>query len=46
MKQFATPFTLKNGTTIKNRLVKSAMSEQLGNKSHDPKPGLADLYHR
>jgi 2,4-dienoyl-CoA reductase-like NADH-dependent reductase (Old Yellow Enzyme family) len=46
MKQFGTSFTLKNGVTIKNRLFKSAMSEQLGNKSHDPKPGLADLYHR
>jgi 2,4-dienoyl-CoA reductase-like NADH-dependent reductase (Old Yellow Enzyme family) len=46
MKQFGTSFTLKNGATIKNRLFKSAMSEQLGNKSHDPKPGLADLYHR
>lgn len=46
MKQFGTSFTLKNGTTIKNRLLKSAMSEQLGTKSHDPKPGLADLYRR
>ena len=39
-------FTLKNGQTIKNRLFKSAMSEQLGTKAHDPKPGLAKLYGR
>mgnify|MGYP005993555361 FL=1 len=39
-------FTLKNGQTIKNRLFKSAMSEQLGTKTHDPKPGLAKLYGR
>jgi len=37
-------FTLKNGTIIKNRLFKSAMSEQLGTKDHNPKPGLATLY--
>ncbi|WP_250655283.1 NADH:flavin oxidoreductase/NADH oxidase family protein [Alkalimarinus coralli] len=38
------PFTLKNGTTIKNRLFKSAMSEQLGTKAHNPTRGLATLY--
>lgn len=37
-------FTLKNGTVIKNRLFKSAMSEQLGTKNHNPTPGLATLY--
>ena len=37
-------FALKNGTVIKNRLFKSAMSEQLGTKEHNPKPGLATLY--
>jgi len=46
MTGLSTPFALKNGTTIKNRLVKSAMSEQLGTKEHDPVPGLADLYRR
>lgn len=44
--QLGASFTLKNGQTIKNRLFKSAMSEQLGTKSHDPKPGLAKLYGR
>ena len=39
-----TPFTLKNGTVIKNRLFKSAMSEQLGTKAHNPTTGLATLY--
>lgn len=39
-----TPFTLKNGTVIKNRLFKSAMSEQLGTKEHNPTKGLATLY--
>lgn len=38
------PFTLHNGTVIKNRLFKSAMSEQLGSKNHNPSKGLADLY--
>ncbi len=44
--KLGTSFTLKNGQTIKNRLFKSAMSEQLGTKAHDPKPGLAKLYGR
>lgn len=39
-------FTLKNGQEIKNRLFKSAMSEQLGTRDHSPKPGLAKLYGR
>lgn len=39
-------FTLPNGTVIKNRLFKSAMSEQLGNKQHNPTQGLANLYQR
>lgn len=39
-------FTLKNGHEIKNRLFKSAMSEQLGLRDHNPKPGLAKLYGR
>ena len=39
-------FTLKNGTVIKNRMFKSAMSEQLGDKRHNPKKGLAKLYGR
>lgn len=39
-------FTLACGQTVKNRLVKSAMSEQLGTSNHQPKPGLAKLYRR
>jgi 2,4-dienoyl-CoA reductase-like NADH-dependent reductase (Old Yellow Enzyme family) len=39
-----TPFTLKNGIQIKNRLFKSAMSEQLGQLDHNPTIGLANLY--
>ena len=41
-----TPFTLATGTVIKNRLFKSAMSEQLGDRQHNPTPGLANLYRR
>jgi 2,4-dienoyl-CoA reductase-like NADH-dependent reductase (Old Yellow Enzyme family) len=40
------PFTLTNGQIIKNRLFKSAMSEQLGDKQHNPTFGLATLYQR
>ncbi|WP_068544285.1 NADH:flavin oxidoreductase/NADH oxidase family protein [Thalassotalea crassostreae] len=39
-------FVLTNGQTIKNRLFKSAMSEQLGTKNHEPQPGIATLYGR
>ncbi len=42
--QLNQPFTLNNGTVVKNRLFKSAMSEQLGTKSHDPSHGLVNLY--
>lgn len=44
--QLGDAFILKNGQVIANRLFKSAMSEQLGNKQHNPKPGLATLYGR
>ncbi|MGF1754918.1 NADH:flavin oxidoreductase/NADH oxidase family protein [Vibrio makurazakiensis] len=40
------PFSLPNGQEIKNRLFKSAMSEQLGDKQHNPKSGLTTLYQR
>lgn len=51
MDTFTTPslvssFTLANGTAIKNRLFKSAMSEQLGDTFHNPRPGLVTLYRR
>ncbi len=42
--QLSTPFELKNGIRIKNRITKSAMSEGLGTKDHNPKPDLAVLY--
>lgn len=41
-----TPFTFNQGTTIKNRFFKSAMSEQLGDREHNPTVGLANLYKR
>jgi 2,4-dienoyl-CoA reductase-like NADH-dependent reductase (Old Yellow Enzyme family) len=40
----AQTYTLKNGTVIKNRLLKSAMSEALGESDGAPKPDLATLY--
>ncbi|MEZ9411567.1 hypothetical protein AB4186_02640 [Vibrio lentus] len=40
------PFTLINCQVIKNRLFKSAMSEQLGDKHHNPTIGLVNLYQR
>ncbi|MFE8070381.1 NADH:flavin oxidoreductase/NADH oxidase family protein [Marinobacteraceae bacterium S3BR75-40.1] len=36
--------TLPRGNALKNRLAKSAMSEQLGDRRHNPTPGLARLY--
>jgi len=39
-------FVLANGQVIKNRLFKSAMSEQLGTGDKKPKPGLVTLYRR
>jgi len=36
--------TLPCGAIVRNRLMKSAMSEQLGDKNHNPKPGLETLY--
>jgi len=38
------PLILKNGVRIKNRIFKSAMSEQLGDKDHNPTPALVRLY--
>ncbi|RVU86058.1 NADH:flavin oxidoreductase/NADH oxidase family protein [Leucothrix sargassi] len=40
----AQPLTLPCGVTVRNRILKSAMSEQLGDKAHNPKPGLATVY--
>ncbi len=38
------PITLANGHTIKNRIAKSAMSEQLGTADNRPTPRLDRLY--
>lgn len=40
------PFILPNGTILRNRLVKSAMSETLGTTDNRPTPGLETLYGR
>lgn len=40
------PFTLPNGTILRNRLVKSAMSEALGTADNHPTPCLKTLYGR
>ena len=42
----ATPLILPNGTTVKNRLAKAAMSEQLGSPAHEPTTELVRLYSR
>jgi 2,4-dienoyl-CoA reductase-like NADH-dependent reductase (Old Yellow Enzyme family) len=42
----AQPFTLPNGVVVKNRLVKSAMSETLGTMQNNVTPALARLYGR
>lgn len=41
-----TPFKLANGDVLKNRLAKAAMSEQLGDRRHNPTPALDLLYRR
>lgn len=40
----AQPFTLPNGSVVRNRLFKSAMSEALGTRGGAPTPELARLY--
>ncbi len=42
----AQPFTLPNGTVIKNRLAKSAMAEALGTTNNRVTDGLMRLYQR
>ena len=42
----ASPLTLPNGATVKNRLAKPAMSEQLGGPANQPTPQLGLLYSR
>lgn len=38
--------TLKNGVAINNRLFKSAMSEQLGDRDHNPDQRLVNVYRQ
>lgn len=40
------PLTLPCGVTVKNRLLKGAMSEALGRRDHAPRPELPALYAR
>ena len=44
MKNIATPFTLPNGSVLKNRIAKSAMSENFGTRNHAPSKGLINAY--
>lgn len=46
MTNIFTPLILKNGTTIKNRFVKAALSETLGNKQYQPTDELIALYQK
>ena len=46
MQHLPSPFTLKNGTVISNRIVKSATSEVLGTIDGAPTPTLINLYKR
>lgn len=39
-------FVLPNGVRLKNRLIKAAMSEQLGDRRHDPGSGMENLYRQ
>lgn len=41
-----TPFTLPNGTVLKNRIAKSAMSENLANKDNSPSKEIIRAYKR
>ena len=42
--EIASPLTIRQGIEVKNRLFKSAMSEQLGDKLHNPTKGLIQVY--
>ena len=44
MKHIAAPFTLPNGAVLKNRIAKSAMSENFGTRHHAPSKGLIHAY--
>ena len=44
MKYISTSFTLPNGSVLKNRITKSAMSENFGTRYHAPSKGLINAY--
>ena len=44
MKNIFSSFTLPNGSVLKNRIVKSAMSENFGTRHHAPSKGLINAY--
>ena len=44
MKNIASSFTLPNGSVLKNRITKSAMSENFGTRNHAPSKGLINAY--
>ena len=44
MKNIASSFTLPNGSVLKNRIAKSAMSENFGTRNHAPSEGLINAY--
>ena len=44
MKKIAASFTLPNGSVLKNRIAKSAMSENIGTLSNAPTKTLINAY--
>lgn len=44
MKNIFSSFTLPNGSVLKNRISKSAMSENFGTRNHAPSKGLINAY--
>ena len=44
MQHIASSFKLPNGSILKNRIAKSAMSENFGTKYHAPSQGLIHAY--
>ena len=45
MNKISSSFTLPNGSVLKNRIAKSAMSENFGTRHHAPSKGLINAYH-
>jgi len=44
MNNISSSFTLPNGSVLKNRIAKSAMSENFGTRNHAPSNGLINAY--